>query len=199
MIRTSVATVGLACTQGGASRGGPVPRTSLPHRWRARRRSGVVSGPPDMLPRLTLTSGDSARRRLTGARVLFLVALPAMSVIPASAQGNWDRYVPGRIGAVVEQHDAAIRDSYTSTPIWLISAESYPTRATVEYTGESRPITDTRLDSSAVGRALSANRNRSQRFSSGSTCFARTVLSTGCRFRHPWPPISRMNSCLGSR
>jgi hypothetical protein len=57
------------------------------------------------------------------------------------AQTNWDRYTPGTIAAIMQQHDSSIRADYDPKyPTFVISGDDFPTLARVAYRGDSRPL-----------------------------------------------------------
>jgi hypothetical protein len=65
----------------------------------------------------------------------------------AHAQTNWDRYTPGTISSIMQQHDSSIRADYVAKyPRLVISGDAFPTRARVTYRGDSRPLDPKRLE-----------------------------------------------------
>ena len=75
----------------------------------------------------------------------FLLAESLFGTLPA--QGNWGRYRPGTITAIVELHDSTIRATPTNLlPTWVLPGNQFPTRAQVTYRGDSHPIDSTRRE-----------------------------------------------------
>src|SRR6266571_1696782 len=75
----------------------------------------------------------------------FLLAESLFGTLPA--QGNWDRYRPGTITAIVELHDSTIRATRSNLlPTWVLPGNQFPTRAQVTYRGDSHPIDSTRRE-----------------------------------------------------
>ena len=65
----------------------------------------------------------------------------------AAAQTSWDRYKPGTLSAVMEQHDSSIRaSSVARLPSWVVTGNQFPTLARVTYRGDSRPVDSTRVE-----------------------------------------------------
>ncbi len=65
----------------------------------------------------------------------------------AAAQTNWDRYKPGTLSAVMEQHDSSIRASSVGRrPSWVVTGNQFPTLARVNYRGDSRPVDSIRVE-----------------------------------------------------
>jgi hypothetical protein len=62
-------------------------------------------------------------------------------------QNRWDRYKPGTISTVIQQHDSSIRASSAGRlPSWVITGEQFPTMARVVYRGDSRPVDSIRAE-----------------------------------------------------
>ena len=58
-----------------------------------------------------------------------------------AAQSSWDRYVPGKLRAIIERHDAVVREVPDSIKEGRsFSYEQFPSLVHARYTGESRPI-----------------------------------------------------------
>ena len=75
----------------------------------------------------------------------FLLAESLFGTLPA--QGNWGRYRPGTITAIVELHDSTIRATPSNLlPTWVLPGNQFPTRAQVTYRGDSHPIDSTRSE-----------------------------------------------------
>jgi hypothetical protein len=85
---------------------------------------------------------------LRRALLTFSAFLLAGSLFRAlTAQGNWDRYRPGTITAIVELHDSTIRATPSNLlPTWVLPGNQFPTRAQVTYRGDSHPIDSTRRE-----------------------------------------------------
>src|SRR2546426_4895606 len=64
----------------------------------------------------------------------------------AAAQTSWDRYKPGTLSAVMEQHDSSIRGSVARLPSWVVTGNQFPTLARVTYRGDSRPVDSIRVE-----------------------------------------------------
>jgi hypothetical protein len=65
----------------------------------------------------------------------------------AAAQTSWDRYKPGTLSAVMDQHDSSIRaGSVDRRPSWVVTGNQFPTLARVRYRGDSRPVDSIRLE-----------------------------------------------------
>ena len=63
------------------------------------------------------------------------------------AQSSWDAYRPGTIGHIIELRDSSIHATPTNQlPTWIMPGNQFPTRAVVMYTGDSRPIDETRRE-----------------------------------------------------
>ena len=74
-----------------------------------------------------------------GSVLLALAALAAP--MPAQEGGSqWDRYVPGRLQAIIDAHAAVIAERPDEDSVLAISAKDFPTQATLTYVGESRPL-----------------------------------------------------------
>jgi hypothetical protein len=61
---------------------------------------------------------------------------------PAEAQGSWDRYAPGSLTAIIQRHIASIDTTSGAVPSFIVSAQTFPTRATLIFGGKTRPIPD---------------------------------------------------------
>jgi hypothetical protein len=92
---------------------------------------------------------------MVGASRVFLrlaVCIPAAisfggSTQIAWAQTTWDRYQPGTLSAIMQEHDSTIRaESAGKNPSFHFTGDQFPTRARVIYKGESRPVDSTRLE-----------------------------------------------------
>ncbi|HJU73077.1 MAG TPA: hypothetical protein VJ717_04975, partial [Gemmatimonadaceae bacterium] len=83
-------------------------------------------------------------RKSLGGVLVLLAAIAA----PVNAQGGspWDRYVPGRLQAVIDANAAAIAENPGADSVLAISADDFPTQATLTYTGESRPLSPHKRD-----------------------------------------------------
>jgi hypothetical protein len=76
-----------------------------------------------------------------------LLAVLAVSAAQAArAQSSWDRYKPGTIASIIEQHDSTIRATWEGKPSEHFSGYDFPTLASVIYLGPSRPVSPHRLD-----------------------------------------------------
>jgi hypothetical protein len=75
------------------------------------------------------------------AATLF-VASPRWTV----AQSSWDAYKPGRLGAVIEQHDSTVGADCEELSAWTVSGAGFPTLATLTYVGQSRPTDSYRVE-----------------------------------------------------
>ena len=64
----------------------------------------------------------------------------AVSAVPVAAQSSWDRYKPGSIGAIIVQEREGVLTQFKlgQGHHTVISAASFPTRATVEFLDSSR-------------------------------------------------------------
>jgi hypothetical protein len=79
-------------------------------------------------------------------RVLVPLLLGGAATI-AQAQSTWDRYTPGTIAAIMQQHDSTIRaDHDPKLPSLVVSGKSFPTLARVTYCGNSRPLNSKRVE-----------------------------------------------------
>ena len=78
-----------------------------------------------------------------GACLLFLAATAAQG---ARAQ-NWDRYRPGTLKAVTDQHDSSVCAGTTSSiPNLAISGDDFARTARVIFVGQHRPISPERVE-----------------------------------------------------
>ena len=92
-----------------------------------------------------MSDGRRITRRLCAWSFLSLLLLAPLQ--PARAQAPWDRYKPGTLAAIMEQHDSIIHASWNGkVPSRHVSAVDFPTIASVVYEGTSRPIDPNRLD-----------------------------------------------------
>ena len=81
-------------------------------------------------------------------RYIYLLAATLILASPrwTAAQSSWDAYKPGRVGAVIEQHEATLRAGCDDEPVWSVSGASFPTRATVTHVSQSRPTDPLRVE-----------------------------------------------------
>ena len=77
----------------------------------------------------------------------FFLSLPFLAPVNVlRAQSSWDRYKPGTLAAIMEQHDSVIRASWNGkNPSEHFSGDNFPTVASVIYEGTARPIDPDRL------------------------------------------------------
>jgi hypothetical protein len=88
-----------------------------------------------------------AARISTIASVCFGVLVLGAPVATAHAQGNWGRYKPGTIAAVMQLRDSTIRaDHVANHPSFIVSGDDFPTQTRVVYRGDSRPLDPRRVD-----------------------------------------------------
>lgn len=58
---------------------------------------------------------------------------------------NWDRYVPRTLQSILDEHSGLpARQAATGDSVLGLSADAYPTRAELTYTGEERPLSPAR-------------------------------------------------------
>ena len=72
-----------------------------------------------------------------------LLSLLSFSLIAGRVEAqNWDRYTAGSLLHIISLHDSTLRaEGSPGHPHWALSADQFPTRATLIYTGEHRPLT----------------------------------------------------------
>jgi hypothetical protein len=77
---------------------------------------------------------------------MFLTLLFLAPLHDVRSQSTWDRYNPGTLAAIMEQHDSVIRASWDGkNPSEHFSGDNFPTIASVIYEGSARPIDPDRL------------------------------------------------------
>jgi hypothetical protein len=73
-------------------------------------------------------------------QALVIAALVCATSHLASAQSSWDGYRRGTLTAVVEQHRSSVDTISGAAQNFVISAKTFPTRATLVFAGTVRPI-----------------------------------------------------------
>jgi hypothetical protein len=75
-------------------------------------------------------------------RLLFLTAmlLPFSGLRAQHIEDPWARYTLGTLAAIVKRESATILEEPSQVQSIVVSAETYPTRATVVYTGQTRAL-----------------------------------------------------------
>src|SRR5262245_48894292 len=71
------------------------------------------------------------------------LALLTLTTVSANAQDDWGKYEPRTLNQIIEEHSKAAVDEKAQIHL-LFSAELFPSRVKVTYTGEVRKISATR-------------------------------------------------------
>jgi hypothetical protein len=75
-------------------------------------------------------------------QALVIATLLCATTQLAAAQGSGDGYRPGTLTSVVERHRSSVDTINGARQNFVISAETFPTRATLIFAGSVRPIAD---------------------------------------------------------
>ena len=79
---------------------------------------------------------------MRAAAALFLALVITAPLTPAEAQGSWDRYAPGSLSAIIQRHIASVDTTRGDAPSFIVTMQTFPTRATLIFGGKTRPIPD---------------------------------------------------------
>jgi hypothetical protein len=77
---------------------------------------------------------------LRGLLVVTVASLLVRAVPSAHAQSSWDRYKPGSLNAIISRHVGSIDTTRGDIPAFVVSAQTFPTRTTLVFGGQVRPI-----------------------------------------------------------
>ena len=80
---------------------------------------------------------------------LLIVLTIAAPVCAQNAPSGWDRYIAGRLRTIVNAHTDAIADGTlgsSADSVRFVSAEDFPTEATLVFLGQARPLPPLKRD-----------------------------------------------------
>jgi len=73
-------------------------------------------------------------------RYLAVLVLLLPPVARVGAQSSWDRYQPRTLASIIAQHQDLVDTTRRSALSFSVTAQTFPTRTDVVFTGQTRPI-----------------------------------------------------------